>query len=370
MSKGKVVLYITFIDFNCSPTSGSSVRPMRIYDAFIQRGYEVKLLSGAGNKRDIRKKNVSEIREWLKENKPDFCYIEPPSGPIFYHCDRALIVYLHKIGVPIGFFYRDLYWRFPVKDFENKTKIDLNWLKHQVITRMQHRDFRLIKRKVDQIYFTSSKCNNFMKLDNFELLPPGCIELNNEVKNSHNHTAIYVGGATVRYGLGLVLDSCIEVAKKTDIVLNIVCPEKQWMSWVIDFPQYKNLPDWIRVYHIGDGVELDELYSESDLALVPILKTEYNDLALPIKLFEYISRFLPIVSTDCDAIKEFMEPYSIGLIAKDNVNDYSKAVFDMLTNTEKYDESQKNMIVALQENLWTKRVDKVAKDLGVGREHE
>ena len=53
MSNGKVVLYITFIDFTSSPTSGSSVRPMRMLDAFKERGYEVKLLSGAGNNRNF-----------------------------------------------------------------------------------------------------------------------------------------------------------------------------------------------------------------------------------------------------------------------------------------------------------------------------
>ena len=370
MSNGKVVLYITFIDFNASPTSGSSVRPMRMYDAFLQRGYEVKLLAGAGNQSKIRKKNVSEIREWLKLNRPDFCYIEPPSGPLFFHCDRALIEYLHKLRVPIGFFYRDLYWRFPVKDFENKRRIDINWLKHQVITRMQHRDFRLVKKNVDQIYFTSSKCNDFMRLDKFGLLPPGCVEGNNGKKGLVNDTAIYVGGATVRYGLGLVLDSCIAVSKRTKIFLNIVCPEKQWLSWIDDFPQYRDLPDWVHIYHIGDGVELEKLYLESDFALVPILRTEYNDLALPIKLFEYISRFLPVVSTDCDAIKEFLEPYNIGLVVEDNVSEYSEAIFNILTERENYYDYQKNMENALRENLWTKRIDKIADDLGIGRENE
>ena len=41
-----LILYIAYVDIN-SGTSGSSVRPQKMYRAFLDEGHEVKLLSGS-----------------------------------------------------------------------------------------------------------------------------------------------------------------------------------------------------------------------------------------------------------------------------------------------------------------------------------
>ena len=40
------VLYINYIDMD-AVTSGSKVRPVKMYQAFLDEGHEVKLLTGA-----------------------------------------------------------------------------------------------------------------------------------------------------------------------------------------------------------------------------------------------------------------------------------------------------------------------------------
>lgn len=362
MSDKKSVLYITFIDFDSTAMTGSSVRPMRMHDAFIKQNYNVILLSGIGNNRKVRNCNVSEIKKQIKMEKPDFCYIEPPSGPLFFHSDRSLIKLIHKMNIPSAFFYRDLYWRFPAQDFSSVRKYSSEWFKHLIIKMMQRRDFRLIKNNVNQIYFTSSGCNDFMQVDNFKLLPPGCVNYKVR-KHEFSKTGIYVGGATVRYGLGLVLDSCLKVSEKESMRLIIVCPQAQWEQWLLEFPQYNNLPKWIEVYHIGDGEQLNDLYEQSDFAFVPILKSSYNDLALPIKLFEYISRLLPVIITNCDAMEEFLDSCNIGLTSEDNVEKYAEALSVMLTDASKYEQFKCNIEAVRQNNLWEKRVEQIEVDL-------
>lgn len=364
MSDQKSVLYITFIDFNSTAMTGSSVRPLRMYDAFIKQNYKVILLSGIGNNRRVRNHNVKEIKAIINKERPDFCYIEPPSGPLFFFSDRSLIRLICKMHIPSAFFYRDLYWKFPAQDFSSIKKYSIVWFKHQLIKMMQKRDFRLIKNNVEQIYFTSACCNNFMQLKNFKLLPPGCV--NYEVKKHvFTKTGIYVGGATVRYGLGLVLDSCLKVSEDEEIKLIVVCPQNQWEQWVLEFPQYSNLPDWIEIYHIGDGEQLNDLYNQSDFAFVPILKSSYNDLALPIKLFEYISRLLPVIVTDCDAMKVFLDSKEVGFICEDNIDAYTEALREMLTNISKYNLFKNNIEYIRQDNLWERRVDQIARDLNI-----
>jgi len=60
----KNMLFVSFIDFG-SFESGSSVRPQQIYQAFLDLGYEVKLLCGAQNKREERTQKVKKILEFL-----------------------------------------------------------------------------------------------------------------------------------------------------------------------------------------------------------------------------------------------------------------------------------------------------------------
>lgn len=106
------VLYITFTDFG-ELSSGSSVRPFRMYNAFVNLGLDVKLLEGQQNRRKERRLKVKKIIDWLDDNNPDICYVEPPSGPFFNQIDLKLLKKVHNMGIPIGLFYRDFYWKFP-----------------------------------------------------------------------------------------------------------------------------------------------------------------------------------------------------------------------------------------------------------------
>ena len=109
------ILYITYIDLNAPQTSGSSVRPNKMLDAFLKSGHTVKLLSGSTEyiHRTQRKHSIKEIHSWLKNETPDICYIESSTYPIIFHADRMLIKHIHKLGIPIGYFYRDFYRKFP-----------------------------------------------------------------------------------------------------------------------------------------------------------------------------------------------------------------------------------------------------------------
>lgn len=110
-----VILYITFTDFSVS-SSGSSVRPKKIYDAFKKNGHDVILISGDDfitHDNSKHKKSVAEANEWLDSNKPDICYVENATHPLFLKEDRKIIKRVHDLGIPIGYFYRDCYYRYP-----------------------------------------------------------------------------------------------------------------------------------------------------------------------------------------------------------------------------------------------------------------
>lgn len=359
------ILYITFIDFDSPSESGSSVRPKCMLEAFQTLGCEVTLLSGITNSRAKRKSGVSRIRSWLKTNRPDICYIEPPTGPLFFMCDRNLIRKLHRMGVPIGFFYRDIYWKFQSDDLE---KTNVGWIykmKALLIRAMQKRDYRMLKRCVDQFYFPSETVNRYMKFENFKVLPPGCRELAIKKSEHTMPTAIYVGGATERYGMRLLLESWEHLNMDQKARLIIVCPKVQWQDWISKHPKYKDLIEGIEVFHLSDGEELEKLYEISDFALIPILKTSYNDMALPIKLYEYISRDLPVVATNCAEMEKVINEYHLGIVKNDNVQDFAEGIYQMITDMEAQKDYRKSLERAKEENTWQKRAKTVIQDLQV-----
>lgn len=364
----KKVLYITFIDFDGPSGSGSAVRPKRMYDAFVDIGCEVKLLSGRTSYRNChrkeRKRKIKEINLWLKENRPDCCYIEPPTGPLFFLCDRNLIRRIHHMGIPIGFFYRDIYWKFPGEGFSNSANGWGNTLKEFLVKCMQYRDFLMLKRCISRFYFVSSPVNRYMNLKSYGLLPPGCVDKHIAKAPHHKITGIYVGGATERYGIGLILESWKLVEELCSAQLIIVCPQKQWEEWIERHKEYRKLSEGIDVYHLSDGEKLNRLYEKSDFSLIPILKTAYNDMAIPIKLYEYLSCGLPIVATNCEEMKKIIEKNRIGIVSADDSRNFSEAILQMISNLQSdkkyYEEDIKK---ACKENLWTKRAETVIKDL-------
>ena len=164
------VLFVMFKDVAAVPDSGSSVRPLKMLQAFKNIGCKVTLLEGLQNDVARRHKNVRRIIDGLKEGKRyDCCYVEPPSGPLFCPTDLTLLKELKRREIPVGLFYRDAYHLFP-QNFSQEGR-----LKEAVIRHMAHRDFKTFSRTCEVAYVPS---RSFGELVGFPIptkpLPPAC----------------------------------------------------------------------------------------------------------------------------------------------------------------------------------------------------
>ncbi|MBO5998748.1 MAG: glycosyl transferase family 1, partial [Lachnospiraceae bacterium] len=192
-----LILYITYIDFGQN-TSGSVVRPQKMYDAFLEEGHTVKLLCGAqGNihSRGPRLQAVKEIELWLDSHRPDLCYVESPVYPILWGRDRRLIDRLHRMGIPVGYFYRDLYRKFP--GLFPRRRDPAGAAKEAVLDQLQKATDRLLE-KADIVYFPSEECFSFFDYRDMRTLPPGGEDHMEEAMPEFRH-CIYVGGMRDQY---------------------------------------------------------------------------------------------------------------------------------------------------------------------------
>ena len=190
------ILYITYVDLK-NVSSGSGIRPARMYQAFLDERHTVKLLSGECGRGDgvARKKAVLEIMDWLKDNRPDLCYIESPTYPIMFQCDYDLIRKLHKMQVPIGYFYRDFYRQFP--DLYPRRTGCVNRLKDLYLDFLQWKTDRILK-LANIVYFPSESCFKYFSYKRMEALPPAGFDLLPS-NREHSHNVIYVGGISKHY---------------------------------------------------------------------------------------------------------------------------------------------------------------------------
>lgn len=341
----KNIIYITFVDFT-EQKSGSSVRPKKIYDAFLEEEYKVTLLTGLQNRRLERWKSAWRFFKDIRKNKYDFCYIEPPAGPIFNLCDHMLFVYISKIKkIPMGLFYRDAYWKFA--DWYN-----IKGIKKHIINTMHKFDWFIISNSCKTIYFPTKMMGDLFEFKHKEPLPPACekIVIDTETKNSVE--LIYVGGVSEQYGGQLLLETLCKVNEVKEMNLHLVCRKEEKDKLI----KYEDKP-WLKVYH-SSGDELKEIYKKANLAIIPRKVDFYMDFSMPVKLFEYISYEIPIISTQCKEVANFIRTNDIGRISNDNIDSLYQCLLDItIEDIDKYTENIKSV---KNNNTWNKRIEQIS----------
>lgn len=342
----KNILYITFVDFS-EQKSGSSVRPKKIYDAFLEEGYKVTLLTGLQNRKAERWKNVWNFFKKIRVKDYVFCYIEPPAGPIFNFCDHLLFLYIARIKkIPTGLFYRDAYWKFA--DW-----YDAKGIKRSIINTMHKFDWFIIKHTCKRVYFPTKTMGDLFDFKDKEPLPPACENLSIQSEIKESIELIYVGGMSEQYGGPLLLQALNRVNISKKMNLHLVCrkEEKDKLADYID-------KEWLKVYHVS-GEELKDVYKKANVSIIPRKIDFYMDFSMPVKLFEYISYELPVISTKCKEVANFINKNEIGKVSMDNVDALYECLINItMEDIDKYSEIIKEV---KKNNTWSKRVEQISK---------
>ncbi|MFT8887573.1 MAG: glycosyltransferase [Ethanoligenens sp.] len=347
------LLFISFIDFG-DFASGSSVRPQRMAQAFGRLGYEVTVLSGLQNRKRERWARVWRVWRTLRDNVPDFCYVEPPSGPFFNLCDHLLLMRLWANGVPIGLFYRDAYWKFA--DWWG-VKGPKRW----GLTLMHLFDLLIFRITCTVLFFPTQSMADLFAFPRKTVLPPAGMETP-VVPHAPSGKALYVGGVSSFYGTDMLLNAfaILNEELRKPVHLTVVCREKEMGDF---FEPYLGRT-WLTVLHRSGDTALAPLYAESDVALYPSRPDRYMDFCMPVKLFEYLSRALPVVCTDCTEAARFVRENGVGVVTPYNPREYALAVAALFDEPERLRALRAHCVEALREkHLWRHRAEQAARDI-------
>lgn len=348
------IIFISYVDTECTD-SGSSVRPLRMLEAFKESGHDVVVLTGS-QMASNRKAKIREVLQKIQEKPVDLCYIESSTYPIMLHKDRKLIKVLCHMGIPTGYFYRDFYRKFP--ELFPRRKGFVNGLKEFYIDIMQWLTDRVL-RYCDIVYFPSDKSHNLFSYRDMRTLPPAGEYKISDFNHSYN-TIIYVGGVTELYDFDTLIRAMKIVYKQNKMIkLIVVCREKEWNK--IKHKYYDI--SWMEIYHTS-GTGLEPLYRKADIGILTKKRNEYNEMAVSVKLFEYISYGLPVISTHSETTDKIINDLKIGITVEDNEKAIANGIEQLLCYQKKYMEYCENIKYALKNSCqWKHRVEQVIHDL-------
>ena len=344
--------------------SGSGVRPIKMLNAFNELGFEIDLVTGYSNER--KKKIDSVVQNIRKGIKYDFCYSESSTMPTLL-CDENHIP-LHPFmdfdffkklklnSIPIGLFYRDIYWRFP-ELYDNK----VGKIKSFIAKLFYRYDLKKYQTLVSKLYIPSDRMSKYIPLKNTEFtkpLPPGGENIIGKFYSPTEPIKIlFVGGFNDNYKM----HKLFKVMKNfPNISLTVCNREKEWQTFKNEYIEYM-CPN-IEIVH-KSGKDLFDLYANSNIASIFVEPHLYWEFAAPVKLFEYLGMGKPIIATSNTFAGDFVEKNDIGWSIE-----YSEiAIIKLLNNLQKnFNEvitKADNCIKIAADNTWLARARQVEFDL-------
>lgn len=350
--------------------SASAVRPTKMLEAFhefgSQKGIEIIEIIGTSTE---RKKLVNDL---YKNNDPKeiiCCYMESQTIPIWLtdpdhiprnpFLDVEFFKYLKKNHIPLGIFYRDIYWK-----FEKLLKVKS--MVRNVMRQLFKLELKMYKKYATKFFLPSLMMNYYVKADPEKVvpLPPGGVFRQEYISNSNAHivTGVYVGGISPRYGIYEVLEAFKQInINQLKMKLLLVCRKEELEQYKDLMKAYLDEP-WLELIH-AFGDQLIPIYERGNFGIVPIKENTYNDFAVAVKLFEYMTYSLPILATNCEAQKAIVEEDDLGIIVEDNASSIEAGLLNMLDETKRNTYKDNVQSAIRKKHQWIHRAEKVVEVL-------
>lgn len=336
-------------------------------EAFRELGYTVDLVTGYSLE---RKESVRRIKENIKNGKKyDFVYSESSTMPTIltdpHHfplrplLDWSFFKLCKKSGIPIGLFYRDIYWRFDeYGNGLNRIKLTLAKLSYRF-------DLWVYKKTLNKLFLPSLQMGRYVPYvsnDIFKALPPGHSSgESNEMSSTHitaNNVIklFYVGGMSNHYQMHVLFDA---VRILPNIELTVCTRKDEWHSVKNEYPELTNN---IRIVHLS-GVEMEQKLKSCDIAVLFVKPQEYWQFASPVKLYEYLGFQKPILSSVGTLAGQFVSEQGLGWSLPYEVNSVTTLLTKISDEPSMLTTVRKKLQQVAPLHTWQARAQEVIKEL-------
>ena len=263
--------------------------------------------------------------------------------------DHALLAAIHRRGLPLGIYIRDAYQRFPDL-YPPKSPKEWAMARAYALTTWRYRRLAAV------LFFPTDGLADLFPHPNRQLLPPAGTPAVPPGARRHPHRVVYVGANGPYDGVDVAVAAMTAVARQhPDAELVLVTRPQETP---------RNLPPVCRaVTAAGDALH-PWLWSSS-LALVPRRDTAYTRLALPIKLFDYLSHGLPVIATGPSETSKLVVSAGVGIPVPPDPGRLAEAILSLWARPERLaamGAAALNLVA--QQHNWDARAQQVLGALG------
>jgi glycosyl transferase family 1 len=284
---------------------GATARITQLRDALARR-VVVDVLSGT---RAVRAAALARYLAAGRLRDVAAIYVENATtlpGPL----DLAFLAVARARGIPILTYVRDAQQLFP--EYYAVTS-----LKRRVSRALFLPSTRTLMRLSTTVAFPSrglaaAVLGDARRANAAPLLPPGSRLADAGPVNPEARALLFVGGLRYPAHGGSILLEAMELARARPSDLELICVSRPGEE-----PAGPR-PAWLRLVR-AEGREIDALLPEVLATITPRHKTPYNDLAVPIKVMEYLGYRRPMIVTDTTETAEIVRGAGCGVVVPDTV---------------------------------------------------
>jgi len=221
--------------------------------------------------------------------------------------DILLLLIARIWRIPMGIFIRDAHPLFQM--------IDSRPWKHKLLILGWHLSIWCYKKLAQTLYYPSASFASLFSggPQQHVVLPPGGRQLAFEpLPHSGRRYILYAGGLTGIYGgVSQALQAVKELSPAhPELRFLCVCRPEE----AVTLQAWKHEP-WLEIQHL-DTEGILAYQSQIYLSVICLQQDPYSDLALPLKLFDYLALGKPVLATPCHEMQQFIEAHQVGLIAQ------------------------------------------------------
>jgi glycosyltransferase involved in cell wall biosynthesis len=152
------------------------------------------------------------------------------------------------------------------------------------------------------------------------------LNVHKEEKSSINEifTFFYAGGVDEARDLFTVIEaisyfskySQVKVQKQDEqeVQLIIVGANRYYRNKLYRYAKQKRVEHLVKIYEWIPLNDTEKIMNEAQVGLVPHVKSDHTDTTIPHKLFQYMSKGLPVIVSDCSPLERIVTDSKCGLV--------------------------------------------------------
>lgn len=345
--------------------SASGIRPLRMLQAFRELGCDVDIVCGysAQRKEAIKKiknniaQGVHYVFVYSESSTMPTVLTDPHHLPLRPFLDFNFFRFCKVKNIPVGLFYRDIYWLF---DVYGK---GLNPLKVLVAKLAYRFDLWVYKKTLTKLYLPSLEMARYIPLVDAGImapLPPGHSAQKVAIPPAQSAKwkmrLFYVGGMSSHYQLHKLFQA---ISEMPEIALTVCTREAEWQAVQDGYPRVT--PNIKIIYETGAKMEAH--LNESDIAVLFVQPEEYWEFASPVKLYEYLGFCKPVLASEGTLAGKFVQDNQVGWTLPYEETALKHLLNRLLENPAEILEIQSNLSAVAEHHSWQSRAQQVIKDL-------